>query len=128
MKHIIEKIESAKNKKILLTERGSTFGYHNLVVDMRSLVIMKDLGYPVIMDATHAVQLPSNSNVSGGESKFIPSLAKAAVAVGVDGLFLEVHPDPSKALSDAASQFPLEQLRKLLTLIKKIDELVKNEK
>lgn len=128
MKYVIEKIESAKNKKILLTERGSTFGYHNLVVDMRSLVIMKDLGYPVIMDATHAIQLPSNSNVSGGESKFISSLAKAAVAVGVDGLFLEVHPDPSKALSDAASQFPLEQLRKLLTLIKKIDELVKNEK
>ncbi|NJD22901.1 MAG: 3-deoxy-8-phosphooctulonate synthase [Melioribacter sp.] len=128
MKHVIEKIESARNKKILLTERGSTFGYHNLVVDMRSLVIMKDLGYPVIMDATHAVQLPSNSNVSGGESKFIPSLAKAAVAVGVDGLFLEVHPDPSNALSDSASQFPLEQLRKLLTQIKKIDELVKNEK
>jgi 2-dehydro-3-deoxyphosphooctonate aldolase (KDO 8-P synthase) len=128
MQHVIEKIESAKNKKILLTERGSSFGYHNLVVDMRSLVIMKELGYPVIMDATHAVQLPSNTNVSGGESKFIPTLAKAAAAVGIDGLFLEVHPEPSKALSDAASQLPLEQLKKLLIIIKQIDEAVKNEK
>lgn len=92
MKHIIQKIESVKNKKILLTERGTTFGYHNLVVDMRSLEIMKEFGYPVIMDATHSVQLPSNSNVSGGESRFISTLAKAAAAVGIDGLFLEVHP------------------------------------
>ncbi|MHB8931003.1 MAG: 3-deoxy-8-phosphooctulonate synthase [Melioribacteraceae bacterium] len=128
MKHIIQKIESVKNKKILLTERGTTFGYHNLVVDMRSLEIMKGLGYPVIMDATHAVQLPSYSNVSGGESRFIPTLAKAAAAVGIDGLFLEVHPDPSKALSDAASQLPLHSLKKLLVMIKQIDELVKNEK
>jgi len=128
MKHIIEKIESAKNKKILLTERGSTFGYHNLVVDMRSLEIMKEFGYPVIMDATHSVQLPSNTNVSGGESRFIPTLAKAATAVGIDGLFLEVHPEPAKALSDAASQFPLDKLKKFLMVIKHIDELVKNEK
>lgn len=128
MKHIIEKIESVKNKKILLTERGTTFGYHNLVVDMRSLEIMRDFGYPVIMDATHAVQLPSNSNVSGGEARFIPTLAKAATAVGIDGLFLEVHPEPAKALSDAASQLPLDRLRKLLVMIKQIDEIVKNEK
>jgi 2-dehydro-3-deoxyphosphooctonate aldolase (KDO 8-P synthase) len=128
MKHVIEKIESSGNKKILLTERGSSFGYHNLVVDMRSLVIMKELGYPVIMDATHAVQLPSDTNVSGGESKFIPTLAKAAIAVGVDGLFLEVHPEPAKALSDAASQLPLGQLKKLLVTVKQIDEVVKNEK
>ncbi len=128
MKHVIEKIESVKNKKILLTERGTTFGYHNLVVDMRSLEIMKELGYPVIMDATHAVQLPGNSNVSGGESRFIPTLARAAAAVGIDGLFLEVHPDPSKALSDASSQLPLNSLKKLLVMIKQIDDLVKNEK
>jgi 2-dehydro-3-deoxyphosphooctonate aldolase (KDO 8-P synthase) len=125
MKHIIEKIESAKNKKILLTERGSSFGYHNLIVDMRSLEIMKEFGYPVIMDATHAVQLPSNTNVSGGEARFIPTLARAAAAVGIDGLFLEVHPEPAKALSDAASQFPLEHLKKLLITIKQIDTLVK---
>lgn len=126
MKHVIEKIESVKNKKILLTERGSSFGYHNLVVDMRSLVIMKELGYPVIMDATHAVQLPSSSNVSGGESKFISTLSKAAAAVGIDGLFLEVHPEPAKALSDAASQLPLDQLRELLITVKQIDAIVKN--
>ena len=128
MKHVIQKIESVKNKKILLTERGTTFGYHNLVVDMRALEIMKELGYPVIMDATHAVQLPSNSNISGGESRFIPTLARAAAAVGIDGLFLEVHPDPSLALSDAASQLPLKSLKKLLLMIKQIDDLVKNEK
>ena len=128
MKHVIEKIESTKNNKILLTERGTTFGYHNLVVDMRSLEIMKGFGYPVIMDATHAVQLPSSTNVSGGDRRFIPTLAKAAVAVGIDGLFLEVHPEPSKALSDAASQLPLSNLKKLLTTIKRIDEVVKNEK
>lgn len=128
MKHVIEKIESVKNKKILLTERGTTFGYHNLVVDMRSIEIMKELGYPVIMDATHAVQLPSNSNISGGESRFIPTLSRAAAAVGLDGLFLEVHPDPAKALSDAGSQLPLNSLKKLLGILKQIDDLVKNEK
>ncbi|PKL82979.1 MAG: 3-deoxy-8-phosphooctulonate synthase [Ignavibacteriae bacterium HGW-Ignavibacteriae-3] len=127
MKHVVQKIESVKNKKILLTERGTTFGYHNLVVDMRSLQIMKDLGYPVIMDATHAVQLPSNTSISGGEARFIPALSKAATAVGIDGLFLEVHPDPSRALSDSGSQLPLHSLKRLLITIKKIDELVKNE-
>ena len=128
MKYVIEKIESAKNNKILLTERGTTFGYHNLVVDMRGLEIMKEFGYPVIMDATHSVQMPSSSGVTGGDARFIPTLAKAAAAVGIDGLFLEVHPDPSKALSDAASQLPLANLKKLLIMIKKIDDLVKNEK
>lgn len=127
MIHIIEKIESTKNKKILLTERGSSFGYHNLVVDMRGLVIMRDFGYPVIMDATHSVQLPSSGIVTGGEPRFISILAKAAVAVGIDGLFLEVHPDPSKALSDAACQLPLNQLKSLLMKIKQIDSIAKNE-
>ena len=128
MKHVIEKIEFVKNKKILLTERGSSFGYHNLVVDMRSLEIMRGFGYPVIMDATHSVQLPSNTNVSGGESRFIPLLARAAVAAGIDGLFLEVHPDPENALSDAGSQLPLGKLRELLVTVKRIDEIIKNEK
>jgi 2-dehydro-3-deoxyphosphooctonate aldolase (KDO 8-P synthase) len=127
MKHIIEKVESTNNKKILLTERGTSFGYHNLVVDMRGLEIMKDYGYPVIMDATHAVQLPSSTNVSGGDRRFIPTLAKAAAAVGIDGLFLEVHPDPANALSDAASQLPLSNLKELLIIIKRIDEVIKNE-
>jgi 2-dehydro-3-deoxyphosphooctonate aldolase (KDO 8-P synthase) len=128
MEHVAEKVASTNNKKILLTERGTTFGYHNLVVDMRGLEIMKQFGYPVIMDATHSVQIPSQGGISGGESKYIPLLARAAVAVGIDGLFLEVHPDPSKALSDAASQLPLGKLRDLLIILKNIDEIVKNEK
>ncbi len=126
MKHVAEKICSTDNKKILLTERGTTFGYHNLVVDMRGLEIMKSFGYPVIMDATHAVQIPSQGGISGGESRFIPTLAKAAAAVGIDGLFLEVHPEPEKALSDAASQLPLSNLKKLLLVIKRIDEIAKS--
>jgi 2-dehydro-3-deoxyphosphooctonate aldolase (KDO 8-P synthase) len=125
MKHVVEKIESTGNKKILLTERGTTFGYHNLVVDMRGLEIMKETGYPVIIDATHSVQIPSQSGVSGGDRKFIPTIAKAAAAVGIDGLFLEVHPDPEKALSDAASQLPLSSLKDLLITIKEIDSIVK---
>jgi 2-dehydro-3-deoxyphosphooctonate aldolase (KDO 8-P synthase) len=126
MKHIIEKVESTGNKKILLTERGSTFGYHNLVVDMRSLVIMREFGYPVVMDATHSVQLPSKDAMSGGEPKFIKPLARAAAAVGIDALFLEVHPDPQNALSDAASQLPIDQLEDLLIQVKEIDKRVKN--
>lgn len=128
MKHAADKVASTGNKKILLTERGTTFGYHNLVVDMRSLVIMRELGFPVVMDATHSVQLPSNSNVSGGQPKFIKPLARAAAAVGIDALFLEVHPEPSKALSDAASQLPLSELEELLVEIKKIDSVIKSVK
>ena len=126
MKHAIEKIESTGNKKILLTERGTTFGYNNLVVDMRSLVVMKEFGYPVVMDATHSVQVPGSSGRTGGQPKFIKPLAKAATAVGIDALFLEVHPNPSKALSDADSQLPLNELQNLLVEIQKIDSLVKN--
>jgi 2-dehydro-3-deoxyphosphooctonate aldolase (KDO 8-P synthase) len=125
MKHIIEKVESTGNKKILLTERGSTFGYHNLVVDMRSLVIMREFGYPVVMDATHSVQLPGKDATSGGEPKFIKPLARAAAAVGIDALFLEVHPDPQNALSDAASQLPIDQLEELLLQVKEIDKRIK---
>lgn len=126
MKHAADKVASTGNNKIMLTERGTTFGYHNLVVDMRSLVIMRELGYPVVMDATHAVQLPSKDLTSGGQPKFIKPLASAAIAVGIDALFLEVHPDPKNALSDAASQLPLAELKKLLVELKKIDEIFKN--
>jgi 2-dehydro-3-deoxyphosphooctonate aldolase (KDO 8-P synthase) len=125
MKHAIEKIESTGNKKILLTERGTTFGYNNLVVDMRSLVIMKEFGYPIVMDATHSVQLPGSGGKTGGQPKFIKPLAKAAAAIGIDALFLEVHPDPANALSDAESQLPLSELEALLIQILEIDALVK---
>lgn len=125
MKHAAEKIESTSNKNILLTERGTTFGYNNLVVDMRSFVIMKELGYPVVMDATHSVQMPGAGGITGGEPKYILPLAKAAAAIGIAALFLEVHPDPSMALSDKASQLPLEKLKSTLIEIKKIDEAVK---
>jgi len=125
MRHAAEKVESTGNKNILLTERGTSFGYHNLIVDMRSLVIMKELGYPVVMDATHSVQMPSSSNVTGGEPKFILPLARAAIAAGIDALFLEVHPNPGKALSDSASQLPLNDLKETLSQIQKIDKVVK---
>ncbi|MBE2279465.1 MAG: 3-deoxy-8-phosphooctulonate synthase [Ignavibacteriaceae bacterium] len=125
MEFAAAKVRSTGNDKIMLTERGTTFGYHNLVVDMRSLVIMKKTGYPVVMDATHSVQLPSKGNQSGGQPEFIIPLAKAAVAVGIDALFLEVHPDPEKALSDASSQFPLHKLEEFLKTIKRLDEAAK---
>ena len=124
MKHAAQKVESTGNKNILLTERGTTFGYHNLVVDMRSLVVMRELGYPVVMDATHSVQLPSKENTSGGEPKFIKPLARAAAAVGIDSLFLEVHPNPKAALSDAASQLPLTELKNLLVEVLAIDKII----
>ena len=125
MKYVVEKIESTGNKKIMLTERGTTFGYNNLVVDMRSLIIMKEFGYPVVMDATHSVQQPGSGGKTGGQPMYIKPLAKAATAVGIDALFLEVHPDPKKALSDAESQLPLNELENLLLEIQKIDVLVK---
>ncbi len=127
MKHAVGKIVSTGNKNIMLTERGTTFGYHNLVVDMRSLVIMKKLGYPVVMDATHSVQMPSSGNETGGNPEFILPLAKAATAIGIDALFLEVHPDPENALSDKASQLKLDKLKNLLIQIKEIDQLVKSK-
>jgi 2-dehydro-3-deoxyphosphooctonate aldolase (KDO 8-P synthase) len=125
MIHAAAKVVSTGNKKIMLTERGSSFGYHNLIVDMRSLVIMRKAGYPVVMDATHSVQLPSKGTESGGEPEFIRPLARAAVAVGIDALFLEVHPDPKNALSDASSQFNLSELEEFLIKIKKIDDAVR---
>jgi 2-dehydro-3-deoxyphosphooctonate aldolase (KDO 8-P synthase) len=110
MAYAAEKAASTGNRKIMLTERGTTFGYHNLVVDFRALPIMGASGWPVIFDATHSVQLPgASSGVSGGDRRFLLPLARAAVAVGVDGLFFEVHPDPSRAMSDAATQVPLHE-------------------
>ncbi len=126
MRYAADKVASTGNSKIMLTERGSTFGYHNLIVDMRSFVIMKKFGYPVVMDATHSVQLPGKESMSGGQPEYIKPLARAAAAVGIDALFLEVHPEPKNALSDAASQLPLKDLHELLTQIKKIDEVVKS--
>lgn len=125
MQHAAEKILSTNNQRVMLTERGTTFGYHNLIVDMRSLVIMRELGFPVVMDATHSVQLPSKGNLTGGQPKFIKPLAKAAIAIGIDALFFEVHPNPKEALSDAESQLPLSELRELLIDLKQIDRITK---
>lgn len=126
MKHAAAKVEAAGNKNILLTERGTTFGYNNLVVDMRALGIMAGLGYPVIFDATHSVQLPGAEAVqTGGQPQFILPLARAAVAAGVAGLFVEVHPNPAQALSDAASQLQLDLLGDLLRQVTEIDKVVK---
>jgi len=128
MKYAAEKVFETGNRKVLLTERGSTFGYHNLVVDMRSLKIMSDLGYPVVLDATHSVQLPGGDPmgaVSGGQPQFIFPIARAGAAVGINGLFVEVHPDPPNALSDAASQLRLDFLDALLRQVTAIDNMVK---
>ncbi len=118
-----DKVREAGNQNVMLTERGASFGYHNLVVDMRSLVIMKESGCPVILDATHSLQLPGGEkDRTGGQPQFIFPIARAGAAVGVDGVFLETHPDPSKALSDAATQLRFDLFEPLLTQIKKIDD------
>lgn len=115
MRYSVDKVRSTGNEKVMVTERGSTFGYGNLVVDMRSLVILRDMGVPVIFDATHSVQLPSAAaGVSGGQPEFIEPLARAAVAVGVDGIFVEVHDHPEQALSDGANALRLDLLPKFL--------------
>jgi len=128
MKNVIEKIETTKNKKIILTERGSCFGYNNLVVDFRSLPILRSFGYPVVFDVTHSIQLPgAEGKSSSGESEFIEYLARAGVACGIDGIFLEVHPEPEKAFSDRKSMLKLDKLSALLVNLKAIDQLIKNE-
>jgi 2-dehydro-3-deoxyphosphooctonate aldolase (KDO 8-P synthase) len=126
MRNVIEKIRSTGNEQILLTERGVSFGYNNLVSDMRSLVVMRDLGYPVVFDATHSLQLPGGlGNASGGERKYIPALARAGVATGVDALFMEVHQDPDHALSDGPNSLDLKDFERLLQTVKAIDSLTK---
>lgn len=128
MKYQVEKVSLTGNKKILLTERGSTFGYNNLVVDFRGIQIMKRNKYPVIFDATHSVQMPSaNKGVSGGSPEFIEPLSKAAIASGADGLFFETHPNPSKALSDGSNMLNLNKVEDLLIKLKKIYNVIKNE-
>ncbi len=124
MANIVQKILSAGNERILLTERGATFGYNNLVSDMRSLVVMRGLGYPVVFDATHSLQLPGGlGKASGGERQYIGPLARAGVAVGVDALFMEVHEDPDHALSDGPNSLPLNEFEGLLRTVKQLDEI-----
>jgi len=121
MRLATEKVASSGNARIILTERGSSFGYHNLVVDMRGLIIMRDLGYPVVFDATHSVQLPGASGtVSGGEPRFIEPLARAAVAAGADAVFIEVHEAPERALSDGANALRLDHLEALFAKLQRI--------
>ncbi|KJS00134.1 MAG: 2-dehydro-3-deoxyphosphooctonate aldolase [Desulfobulbaceae bacterium BRH_c16a] len=125
MKNAVAKIRGVGGRKIMLVERGASFGYNNLVVDMRSLPIMRSLGCPVIFDATHSVQLPGGAGgSSGGQREFIAPLARAAVAVGIDGLFMEIHPNPEKALCDGPNSIPLDQIEELLRQILRIREAV----
>ncbi len=126
MKNVVEKARSSGNKQIMVCERGVSFGYNNLISDMRSLVIMRDSGAPVVFDATHSVQLPGGlGSSSGGQRDFVPVLARAAVAVGVSGLFMETHPDPERALSDGPNSWPLEQMERLLESLMAVDQTVK---
>lgn len=128
MKNVVEKIESMGNQKIILTDRGTSFGYNNLVCDMRGIPIMQEFGYPVCFDATHAVQLPGgNGTSSGGQRQFIGVLAKAAVAAGCDLLFIEAHPNPAVAKSDKDTQIALDQLEDLLVQLKRIHAAVQGE-
>jgi 2-dehydro-3-deoxyphosphooctonate aldolase (KDO 8-P synthase) len=127
MKNVVDKARAASGQdNIMVCERGASFGYNNLVSDMRSLAIMRETGCPVVMDATHSVQLPGGQGTSsGGQREFVPVLARAAVATGVSGVFMETHPDPAKALSDGPNAWPLARMRELLETLKAIDELVK---
>ncbi|MBN1957504.1 MAG: 3-deoxy-8-phosphooctulonate synthase [Desulfuromonadales bacterium] len=126
VEHGVKKIASTGNDNIILTERGATFGYNNLVTDMRSLVIMRDLGYPVVFDATHSVQLPGGAGgASSGQREFVGALSRAAAATGIDGLFWEVHEDPDKALCDGANSLPLHQVKVLLQQILEFDAIFK---
>jgi 2-dehydro-3-deoxyphosphooctonate aldolase (KDO 8-P synthase) len=127
MKNVVDKAREASGKdNIMVCERGASFGYNNLVSDMRSLAIMRETGCPVVMDATHSVQLPGGQGTtSGGQREFVPVLARAAIATGVSGVFMETHPDPAKALSDGPNAWPLPLMRELLETLREIDLLVK---
>lgn len=126
MQQVVLKAQATGNQHIMVCERGFSFGYHNLIVDMRSLAIMRKTACPVIFDATHAVQLPGGRGVSSdGQREFVPVLARAAVAVGISGIFMETHPDPEKALSDGPNAWPLAKMEDLLTVLKALDQLVK---
>ena len=126
MRHVVEKARATGNDRIMVCERGASFGYNYLVSDMRALVVMRETGAPVVFDATHSVQMPGGKGkVSGGQREFVPTLAKAATAVGVAGLFMETHPRPDKALSDGPNSWPIQELRPLLETLKTIDRAVK---
>ena len=126
MKNVITKVEEAGNQNLMLTERGSSFGYNTLVTDMRGLAVMRELGYPVVMDATHSVQIPGGQGTSsGGQSQYVPHMARAAAAIGIDALFLEVHDNPVEALSDGPNMVQLDNLKKLLQDVITIDKIVR---
>jgi len=126
MKNVIDKARSTGNEQVMACERGFTFGYNNLVSDMRALAVMRETGAPVVFDATHSVQLPGGKgSASGGQREFVPVLARAAVATGVSGLFMETHPDPAKALSDGPNAWPLDRLEGLLETLMVLDQTVK---
>jgi 2-dehydro-3-deoxyphosphooctonate aldolase (KDO 8-P synthase) len=128
MQNVVDKARSTGNAEIMVCERGFSFGYNNLVSDMRSLAIMRGTGCPVVFDATHSVQLPGGKGTaSGGEREFVPVLARAAVAAGIAGLFMETHPDPAKALSDGPNAWPLDRMASLLTTLKELDRAVKKQ-
>ena len=128
MRNVVDKAMATGNQQIMVCERGASFGYNNLVSDMRSLAVMRDCGVPVVFDATHSVQLPGGQgDRSGGQREFVPVLARAATAAGISGLFMETHPDPDKALSDGPNAWPLAHLRELLEVLKNIDATVKSQ-
>jgi 2-dehydro-3-deoxyphosphooctonate aldolase (KDO 8-P synthase) len=129
MKNVVEKAREASGQEnIMVCERGVSFGYNNLVSDMRSLMVMRETGCPVVFDATHSVQLPGGQgDKSGGQREFVPVLARAAVASGISGLFMETHPDPAQALSDGPNAWPLDKMRSLLETLKQLDALVKKQ-
>jgi 2-dehydro-3-deoxyphosphooctonate aldolase (KDO 8-P synthase) len=127
MQNVVDKARSTGNQQIMVCERGFSFGYNNLVSDMRSLSVMRQTGAPVVFDATHSVQLPGGKgHASGGQREFVPVLARAAVAAGISGLFMETHPDPDKALSDGPNAWPLARMEALLTTLKELDQAVKS--
>lgn len=128
MKNVVDKARTTGNQQIMVCDRGVSFGYNNLVSDMRSIAVMRDTGCPVVFDATHSVQLPGGQgNVSGGQREHVPVLARAAVAAGLSGVFMETHPNPAEALSDGPNAWPLGKMESLLSMLKRIDEVVKSK-
>jgi 2-dehydro-3-deoxyphosphooctonate aldolase (KDO 8-P synthase) len=128
MQNVVDKARATGNEQIMVCERGFSFGYNNLVSDMRSLAVMRATGCPVVFDATHSVQLPGGQgSASGGQREFIPVLARAAVAAGISGVFMETHPDPEKALSDGPNAWPLYKMESLLVTLCELDKVVKSK-
>ena len=127
MKNVIKKFEEVGNPNIMLCERGTTFGYNNLVVDMRALLEMRKLGYPIVFDATHSVQIPGGQGeTTGGNREYVYPLMRSAAAIGIDGIFAEVHPDPDNAMSDGPNMLRLDKIEEVLKSVKKFDDIVKN--